>query len=68
MELERTASQTVWWAAGHMVDAVTISPCSFCVPSSSPTAVSGRKVEDPGNLNSCKRTIKLSYHTTKKKQ
>ena len=48
-----------------MVDAVSSSPCSFDVPSSSPTTVSDRIVEDPGNLNSCKRTIELSYHTTK---
>ena len=47
-----------------MVDAVTSSPCSFDVPSSNPTAVSGRIVEDPGNLYSCKQAIKLSYQTT----
>ena len=65
MELERTASNRK--AAGHMVDAVTNFPCSFDVSSSSPTTVSGRVVEDPGNLNSCKRAtcIKLIYHTTK---
>ena len=51
-----------------MVDAVTSSPCSLDVPSSSPTTVSGRIAEDPGNLNSCKRAIKLTYHTTKKKK
>ena len=63
MELERAASQTML----HGVDAVTSSPSSFDVPSSSPTIVSGRIVEDPRNLNSCKRAIKLSYHITKKK-
>ena len=62
MILERTASNRK--AAGHMVAAVTSSPCSFDVSSSSPTTVSGRIVEDPGNLNSCKRAIKLIYHTT----
>ena len=64
MELELTASNRK--AVGHMVDAVTNSPCSFDVSSSSPTTVSGRIVEDPGNLNSRKRAIKLIYHTAKK--
>ena len=42
----------------HMVDVVTSSPCSFDVSGSSSTTVSDRLVEDPGNLNSCKRSAK----------
>ena len=41
---------------GHMVDAVTSSSCSFGVSGSSPTTVSARMAEDPGNFNSCKRS------------
>ena len=52
--------------SGHMVDAVTSSPCSFDVPSSSPTTVSARMVEDPGNLNSCKRSANIVINPQEK--
>ena len=51
---------------GHMVNAVTSSPCSFDVPSYSPTTVSARMVEDPVNLNSRKRSANIVINPQEK--